>query len=68
MQHQGLFKKLKKTKGAWGYKPKSVYHRVAVLGWLESASFGARHSSRVNAQLRGVLEREMRRDEEGWSQ
>lgn len=64
MQHQGFFKKLKKTKE---HGPKSVYRRVAVLEGLESTSFGARHSSRVSAWFWGVLEREMRRDKEGCS-
>lgn len=67
MWHRGLFKRLRKTKG---HGAVSMKHYM--IGWwcwrrLESASFGAKHSSGVSAWLKGVLQREMRRDEEGWS-
>lgn len=50
MQLQALFTKLKKTKDHGTISPNQC-----VIGRLESASFGARHSSRVSAWLLGSV-------------
>lgn len=67
MQHQGLFKKIKKIKGAQSYKPKSLYR----IGWpcCDVGICFFLVPGILMGSVLGPLECywEIRHDKEGWS-